>query len=295
MMDRTKGIGGTDIAAIMGVSPWRCALDVYCEKRGLTQAELVTSEAAYWGTQLEAVIFRRYMTDLGCADDRDAAVIGSECVRDGWMIAHPDAIVSPRGESIRGVEIKTAGRSQAKRWFAPPDGMIPLEYELQCRWYMAVRELPIWDVAVLIGGQDYRCYRLARDADKETGIITAAKKFWTENVQAGMPPPPDSSEAATKRLALLYPDVKGEIIGGDADVESWAFKLRERKAALKQAEADVRDAENQIKAAIGDHAGVKGVWGMATWKTVEKAPYSVKASKYRQFRVTFAAEEDEDE
>ena len=33
-MDKTKGIGGSDVAAIRGVSPWRTPLQIYLEKIG---------------------------------------------------------------------------------------------------------------------------------------------------------------------------------------------------------------------------------------------------------------------
>ena len=53
--ERQRYIGGSDVAAIAGLSPYRTALDVYAEKKGLA-APFEGNEFTYWGKELEDVV-----------------------------------------------------------------------------------------------------------------------------------------------------------------------------------------------------------------------------------------------
>ena len=56
---RRRGIGGSDIAAICGISKWRTPTHVYLEKLG-EAPEQVKNEAAEWGTRLEPLIAEKF-------------------------------------------------------------------------------------------------------------------------------------------------------------------------------------------------------------------------------------------
>ncbi|MDP3766551.1 MAG: YqaJ viral recombinase family protein, partial [Dehalococcoidia bacterium] len=53
---RRAGIGGTDAAAILGLSPFRTPLDVYLDKTGAAQDERTETQPMRWGKALEPVI-----------------------------------------------------------------------------------------------------------------------------------------------------------------------------------------------------------------------------------------------
>jgi len=55
---RRKVVGGGDVAAIVGVHPYKTAHDVWLEKLGLAVIE--ENEAMYWGKVLEPVILAEY-------------------------------------------------------------------------------------------------------------------------------------------------------------------------------------------------------------------------------------------
>ena len=58
---RNSGIGGSDIACIMGLNPWKSAYALYAEKHGDVEAEdLSNNEFVYWGTVLEQVVADRF-------------------------------------------------------------------------------------------------------------------------------------------------------------------------------------------------------------------------------------------
>jgi putative phage-type endonuclease len=68
---RRTGIGGSDIAAILGLSPWRTPLDVYRDK--VDGAEQPETEAMRWGRLLEDVIAREYAVRAGVRIQRAIA------------------------------------------------------------------------------------------------------------------------------------------------------------------------------------------------------------------------------
>ncbi len=77
---RRRGITGTDVAAILGLNPWRNALDVYLEKMGQGEA-VQANEAMWWGTYLEEGIARRYaeLTNL-----RKGDLLRGSAIRSCW-------------------------------------------------------------------------------------------------------------------------------------------------------------------------------------------------------------------
>ena len=52
---RRTGIGGSDVAAVLGLNPWKTPLDVWNDKLGLSEDKGMT-EPAYWGTVLEDTV-----------------------------------------------------------------------------------------------------------------------------------------------------------------------------------------------------------------------------------------------
>ena len=266
---RREGIGASEIAAICGLSPFVSALQVYLIKRGIEEpAYLSDNQAVEWGNRLEATVAKKYAEENGVAITRlNKTYVHA---KNPWMMCTPDAEIFDDfevGEVIDyGLEVKTAGTRSAFRWGEKGDDMPP-EYLMQCAWSCAVRDCGRWDLAVLIGGNDYRPYTYHRDMSLEQRIIAIGREFW-EGVQSGIPPDPDASESAKKALVGLYPEDQGEIIAvTNGDLGQWIEQLRVSKDAEKKAIVDKREAENHIKKAIGDNAGIETASGdRFTWK-----------------------------
>jgi len=62
--ERRKGIGGSDAAAICGLSPYRTPLQVWQDKRGLSGV-IPENEAMEWGKRLEPIIRQKYSDTTG--------------------------------------------------------------------------------------------------------------------------------------------------------------------------------------------------------------------------------------
>jgi len=114
-MDRTKGIGGSDVAAICGVSPWKTPLQIYLEKIGESAGSPDNPAMAY-GRMVEPVILQWYEQYTG----QTVAVPGPlQHPRYPYLIAHLDGLTPDRV-----IEIKTA-RSSVD-WGNPGTDQIPV-------------------------------------------------------------------------------------------------------------------------------------------------------------------------
>ena len=65
VFDRSKIIGGSDIAAVMGLSRWKTPLSLWAEKTGRVQNGLSNFEAAEIGTELEEYVSRKFEKKTG--------------------------------------------------------------------------------------------------------------------------------------------------------------------------------------------------------------------------------------
>jgi len=191
LQQRQTGIGGSDAAVVLGLSQWKTPLQLWQEKTGQTALSDIDSPAMHWGRTLEGVIRTHYEKETG------TIVSQPEMLRHPqheWMIANVDGFTN-QGKIL---EIKTA--RTANGWGDIGTAEIPDAYALQVQHYMAVMESPAADVAVLIGGSDFRIYTVAADTELQKCLIEAESAFW-EMVKNKEPPEPRSF-AEIQALAL---------------------------------------------------------------------------------------------
>ncbi len=257
--ERRLGIGGSDVAPILGLSPWRTALDVYLEKTGEAEPQH-DSEAMLWGRVLEPVIRRQYAERTGRTVMTPEAITSE---RYPFMRANADGIT----DDGRVLEIKTA--RTADGWGESGSDEIPQAYLLQVQHYMLVTALPVADVAVLIGGSDLRIYEVPADRDIHEILIEAEARFW-QRVEQREPPPVVTYDDAVHRYG--HHPAAGAVLASDEAVAS-IDRLRAIKAEIEMLESEQALHKAVITKALADrgdtliHAGRT----LATWK-LAKAP-----------------------
>jgi putative phage-type endonuclease len=262
LAERKTGIGGSDIAALFGLHPYKCSLDVYVDKLNLVQDQ-EDNEAMKWGRILESPIADAYSEIRGGIN-----LIPGEFSRHSkfeHVIGTPDRI-APQ-ESLF-VEIKTAGVRSAHRW---SDDRVPDEYFLQCHHYMLLTGLPVCDLAVLIGGSDFRIHRIEADNEIQSSIADTVERFWRDHISKMVPPQPDESERSSETLRKLYPHEVLDMVEAPEKIATVDWPdLMDARAKIDLYEAREREAKNKIMAAIGDHSGlVFPDGGKVTWKANE--------------------------
>lgn len=259
-MDRTKGIGGSDAGVIIGLSPFKNPLELYLEKRGLVDQDPMT-EYMKWGVILEPVVIKEYASRTGNIVKEAPALIHP---KHGWMLGHPDGIAS-NGDGAFGLEVKCVSSYGRKHWGEEFSDEIPKAYIAQVQHYMAIDGLPYYDVAALIGGNEFKLFRVVRDEKLIKNLIDHEHAFWMR-VQQEKPPPADATEASKRALAKMFPrDLIGEIEPTDSIVEA-VHTLRSAKESLARLGEVQLLAENKIKEHMGEAGSMIGEGFKITWK-----------------------------
>ena len=175
------------------------------------------------------------------------------------MLANLDRIVEGGGV----LEIKTAGLRSQRQW----EEGVPLAYQIQVLHQLAVTGKAWADVAVLIGGQEFRIYRIDRDEDRIAQLVAMEKTFW-DHVEHETAPEVDGSESCNKALALLYPRTAPVMVDYTERKEmNILFKtLLEARQRTKAAESNEALLEQRVKEAIGFAEGALFSQGKAMWK-----------------------------
>lgn len=211
-MNRNDGIGASESPAVCGLSPWQTALEVYCRKRQLVP-EPAPTQAMLWGLRLEPVIADAYEYATG---QRLETV--PTCIRHpqhDWLFASPDR-VTESGDRL--VELKSVNAFAADEWGEPGSDAVPEYVLVQVEHQLAVVEGHLADVAVLIGGSDFRIYTVARNQPIIARIVEITGDFWHNHVVPAVPPPPDWKHQSTPDLVqAMYPPTETAIdLGADA-------------------------------------------------------------------------------
>ena len=243
---RRTGIGGSDAAAILGVSPWASALSVYNEKRGLG-SDFRTTERMVWGQRLEDAVRQGYAEDTG----RKVQRVGFRRSREyPWLIGHPDG---DAGDRL--LEIKVTGQTWDE---------VPAHYFTQVQHYMLLMGRPLCDLAALVNGRELRIETIEADADFQAAMLDDLASFW-EHVRSGIPPLPDGSESARKALRTVYPDVLDDVKEATPQIDGLLAGYVTAKAIMRAAETDAEQAAQLLQAYLGGVGKLVGESYDATW------------------------------
>ena len=273
--ERQSGIGSSDMPAILGISPFRSAVDVYLEKIGEKPATPV-SNAMRVGLKLEPVIASEYteLTDTVLNDEETFFRHPSH----DWFITHPDRFVLGQDGRMKDgvkftrlVELKSIGPYMEHQWGEPGTDEVPEYYiaELQHRLKIIHKLFGIEyaDIAAFFRGPaETKIYTVKYDPEIGQIMLDRAMKFWFENVLKKQLPEMDGSPAATELLKRKFPRSEAIELKATPIVEGIVDVLK--VLYLRQAEANkaVAKSEQEIRFVMGT-AGVLNVGDETiTWK-----------------------------
>ena len=247
---RKNGIGGSDAAAAVGLSPYMSLLELWLIKTG-RDANLPkpdagdTTEPVYWGTLLEPIVAASYTKQTGNRVRRVNAVLQHPQIP--FMLANIDReVVGNRDVQL--LECKTAGEFGARLW---RDG-VPEYVQLQVQHQLAVTGRQAADVAVLLCGQKLEMHRVVRDDALIARLIELEAVFW-RYVETGTPPPADGSDSADRALRCLYPGAGGTVdFTGDRSLSSTFADLVAVRADIESRQVVESKLKQTIQQAMGE-------------------------------------------
>ena len=275
MIVRATGIGSSEIAAIVGVSPYQSRHDVWMTKMGMAKFEGNTTTRM--GQRLEDVIAEEYCALM--REQNEPHVIGNFQTtfahpREPWILASPDRLVSGRR---RIAEVKNVGFRMMWQWGSEVDA-VPDYYRIQVEWQLgvcdalsttgAVDELPIdAHVVAWLGGCDLRVYRIQRSPKLWDAIVQQGRAFWFNNVLKRIPPEVDGTDGAKRMVHALAGGSWKPMRPATPEQEELVAALREAKDNVTRAEYVEQELVNRIKQTIGSDEGFRFKGGQVKWKT----------------------------
>lgn len=280
LAERKTGLGGSDIAALLGLSQYKTPLALWMDKTGRADDEErdpAALERMHWGTVLEDVVARHYAEQRTCRVQRinqqlrhpqcaiAVANIDRAVLLDGTRARWDDAAGRVLGAS-HVLEVKTAHAmaQHGAEWGTPGTDEVPQAYWLQCQWYLGITGLPHADLAVLFGGQKFEVYTIAHDAPMFADMLSEADQWWSKYVATDTPPEP-TSEAEARQLWKSHIAGKDKIV--DRLVCSAVEDLADLNAQSKDLEGRVAEARNIILSAFGEAESISYMGRkLASWK-----------------------------
>lgn len=239
---RREGLGASEIAAVVGLSPFESAFSLWHRKKGNIPGPDPSNPLFYWGHALEGVVADRFGDDH---HEFDVVSIGTHrSDTEPWQFANLDrALYNPDvpGQILGLLEIKTT--RYGDNWGPSGSDKIPVHVRCQVMQQMDVFDAPFAFVAVLIGGNDYREYRIDFNAEDAATLRDAGREFWA-SIERDDEPPIDASFATYEAVRELHPD-----IDPDLDVEIPA-DMHDRFHFTKQMADSYADEHREVKSQV---------------------------------------------
>jgi len=246
---RKKGLGATDCAVVMGLSPYKTPYELWLEKTGrVEETAILSDDRLHLRHAHEETISREYARRKNVKLRRVNQTVIHK--RLPFMLCNLDRVIIGQRKIV---ECKSSSGFMRMSWGETGTDEAPIHYILQVQHQLACAEYDDADIAALIDIDDYRIFPTPRNEKVIQKIEDACEKFWVENVLADVAPP------ATTRgdLKLMYPINNGNFIECGSNVHLLLSDLAELKAQGKKLDFDKEQIERELIEIIADNDGIR--------------------------------------
>ena len=271
LQQRRFSVGGSEIAAALGLSRWRTPFDVWAEKTGHVTKKDEPTDAMRFGTLLEPVIRSEFARRNGLEVCECPFILAHKDYP--FMTCNLDGYVKLPDGSCAVLEIKTANAFASEDW---ANMGAPLEYIMQVQYYLSITNMKVAYLAALIGGSDYRQIIIERDDDIIEVIIQKLKEFWNM-VETNTPPPVNGMD--NNLLAAIYPQSRSVVMALGKEHEALLLQYEEAKKDMDAAKKRKEDAEAKLKALMQDNEVACCGEYKVSWKSSSRATFSSDKAK----------------
>lgn len=257
--ERRLSIGASEVAAVMGLSRFNTALDVYKHKQGIDNA--FDPVLAFIGHQSEPIM-HAWVEQFSGLDVKLAPGFMARSTTCPVLHASFDRVSH---DPFTTWQFKTAHQYSGHHW----DEGIPTDIRVQVQAEMFVAGTQRAAVVVWIGGREFRPFWEPRDEEFIQGhMLPDVAEFW-DRVEAGEPPQPST----LAEVVEVYPTEPGTIV----DLPDTAFDVLERITVLNSDISAQEKERDALKVALsefvqGAETLTYGGRPVATWKTQKGRP-----------------------
>jgi putative phage-type endonuclease len=292
---RDKGIGGSDIATIVGLNPFASTWDLWATLTG-RKKRFSGNVATSVGTKLEPYVADEYRLA------KNVQLVGPVAsTLDGIIRRSPDRLMLNEKAIL---EVKTSlGFGARKMWGSDEVEGIPDYYNCQGRWYMSMpydlsklstyedfdaietyclMNSKIWaaeyiDYAVFMTGPEHRYYRLYHDQEISDTLLEEAEKFWKKHILRDIEPDPDGSTSAAKHISQRFKEATQEMKKPSVEIDPVIQEYRKLAILKKTIDRALSKRRQYIQTFIGEDRGVHGDFGKITWYTQARKTFDKDA------------------
>jgi putative phage-type endonuclease len=287
--DRTRFVGGSDIASIMGINPYRSGLDCWLDKMQPDTRPDSDNPATRRGKRMEPVVLDWAREDFGLVVEhrnrrfQDAAV--------PFFASEIDAETTVDGEAVN-VEVKTVHPFLGKEWGEQEGDGMPLHYLAQTMWGLSVTQRNLCVVYASVG-DELRRYFVERDDALIELMRYEAESFWRGYVETRLRPDIDPNHARVfETLKRLYPGTNGEHVTATPQHEHWYRTMVEAGEKAAMYEDIAKGAKAHLVSEMGEAAQLVFDDGQALKRAKRKRTgFTVAATEFWDIRVSKFKEE----
>lgn len=260
LAERRKHITGTDVAAILGLSPWASPIDVWLDKTGRAEPKQ-ENEAMRRGLQMQEVILDIYEettgNEIGHCDPFELVVSKDNSL----LAASLDAVVVDGGYPVDAKNV----RYKRDGWGDAGTDVVPDPILLQMVLQMSATDTNQGDVAALFGGQEFIPYTIQQDQALLHQIIEQSERWWRDYVVADRMPPVDGSQSCREWINRTR-QLNEAMLPSDCELDAAACELSHVRGIIEHWQGRETGLENRIKQAVGESVGITGPNWKVTWK-----------------------------
>lgn len=253
---RTQGVGGSEVAALLGISKWESRFSLWHRKQGLLGPKQQTPEMEA-GRRLEPAICRKF------ADEHpEFRVMRAGTYRSRlrpFQMANPDRLAfdaCPCGENPcdHPVPAVPAAILEAKfalfpdEWGEPGTDQIPPYYRVQNRWYLDTFGIRRCYTQVFIGSTgEFREYVVEHDESEAVVMRQMAAEFM-DSIRDQIRPAIDEHSETYEAVREMHPDIDDEVFEVPSHI---AIPYMDAVDAAKAADAVKQQAATVLLDAMG--------------------------------------------
>tara|TARA_R100000353_G_scaffold18793_1_gene17295 strand:+ start:3905 stop:4816 length:912 start_codon:yes stop_codon:yes gene_type:complete len=244
-IDRTKFIGGSDIAGILNISDYTSPLYVWNQK--VNGYKAVETEAVYFGKRLESFVKNEFSKK-----NKDLKVLQADFLTDEireYLTGSPDGYVVDANGEVSILELKTTNEYHKKVW----DNGVPDHYYAQVQWYMGLANLKKAYVACLAGGNKYYQYEVPFSQEFYDDAVAKAVRFWERYVIVGEMPAATEKSCDKKILGIEIENQDKDDVFRTTYVDEHISKLNELKKQEKELKKKISLLNNKVLEEMNGH------------------------------------------
>ena len=237
---KQHAVGSSEIAAVVGLSPYKTAIQLYDDK--LKNRQIEDNENMARGRERETIILEKFVGITGFAHKQPFAIYSYD--ETNTLLASPDSFLYEKVSKTYGIcEVKSPQFFTAKNW----DGVPPEMYQLQLQWQLGIIGLK-WGYIAWEKGEDgpIESFRVEYDEPLFLDLVDKARKF-IKCLQTSTPPYsylPSDVEISAEALPIEMNKVFEEY-------ERLSEKKKEIEELLKPVDNQLKNIKSELEMALG--------------------------------------------